>query len=152
MREENSTLPKSFKQGVQIKDQIPFPSESPSSSILLTFHKIGICLSFSPSWITIRLGNTGNQGMQHSAYPWTPHISLRGRKKRVKTPTPCEDHTPWETREYHWETWTSFEKILQNSELGTWTSSRKHSGEGCSVLQPLKTEGWKMNMPYPPEP
>ena len=69
MREENSTLPKSFKQGVQIKDQIPFPSESPSSSILLTFHKIGIWLSSNPSWITIQLGNIGNEGMQHSPYP-----------------------------------------------------------------------------------
>ena len=33
MREENPTLPKSYKQGVQIKDQIPFPSMSPSPSI-----------------------------------------------------------------------------------------------------------------------
>ena len=33
MREENSTLPKSCKQGVQIKDQIPFPSVSPYLSI-----------------------------------------------------------------------------------------------------------------------
>ena len=74
------------------------------------FHKIGIWLSSNPSGIPIRLGNTGNQGMQHSSYPWTPHISLRSRKKRVKTPTPCEDHTPWVTWEYHWGTWTPFEK------------------------------------------
>ena len=69
MREENSTLPKSCKQGVQIKDQIPFPSMSPSPSISFTFHKIRIWLSSNPSWITIRLYNIGNEGMQHSPYP-----------------------------------------------------------------------------------
>ena len=69
MREENPTLPKSCKQGVQIKDQIPFPSMSPSPSISLTSHKIRIWLSSNPSWITVWLGNIGNQGMQHSAYP-----------------------------------------------------------------------------------
>ena len=69
IREENPTLPKSCKQGVQIKDQIPFPSMSPYSYIPLIFHKIGIWLSSNPSWITIWLGNIGNQGMQHSSYP-----------------------------------------------------------------------------------
>ena len=68
MREENPTLPKSYKQGVQIKDQIPFPIVSPFPSIPLTFHKIRMWLSSNPSWITIRLGNIGNQGMQHSPY------------------------------------------------------------------------------------
>ena len=63
-----------------------------------------------------------------------------------------EDHTLWATREYHWETWTSFEKFLQKSELGTWTGSREHSGEGCSIQQPPKTKGWKTNTPHLPEP
>ena len=147
MREENPTLPKSCKQGVQIKRPNFLPSVGPSLSILWHPTKIGIWLSSNPSRIIIRLGNIGNQGMRHSPYLQTPHISLRSREKRVKTPTPCEHHTHWVSREYHWETWTSFEKILQNSELGTWTSSRKHSGEGCSVLQPLKTKGWKWICP-----
>ena len=68
MREENPTLPKSCKQGVQIKDQIPFPSMSPYSYIPLIFHKIGIWLSSSPSRIAVRFGNIGNQGMRHSPY------------------------------------------------------------------------------------
>ena len=109
-RRKSHSPKKSCKQGVWIKDQIPL---SKCESIFLhpwTPHKIRIWLSSNPSWITIRLGNIGNQGMQHSSCPCTPHISLRGRQKRVKTPTPCEDHTPWVTREYHWETWISFGK------------------------------------------
>ena len=147
MREENPTLPKSCKQGVQIKRPNFLRSVSPSLSILWHPTKIGIWLSSNPSRIIIRLGNIGNQGMRHSPYLQTPHISLRSRKKRVKILTPCEDRTPWVSREYHWETWTSFEKVLQNSELGTWTNNRKHSGEGCSVLQPPKTKGWKQIRP-----
>ena len=31
----------------------------------VNIHKIGIWLRSNPLWITIRLGNIGNQGMQH---------------------------------------------------------------------------------------
>ena len=33
-----------------------------------TFHKIGIWSSTNLLWTTLRLGNTGNQGMLHSSY------------------------------------------------------------------------------------
>ena len=148
MREENPTLPKSCKQGVQIKRPNFLPSVSPSLSILWHPTKIEIWLSSNPSRIIIRLGNIGNQGMRH--FPtYKLHISALGVGKRgSKTSTPCEDHTPWVTRGYHWETWASLKKkSCKNSELGTWTSSRKYSGEGCSVLQPLKTKGWKQMHP-----
>ena len=84
MREENPTLPKSCKQGVQIKRSNFLPSVSPSLSILWHPTRIGIWLSSNPSRIIIRLGNIGNQGMRHSPYLQTPHISLRSREKRVK--------------------------------------------------------------------
>ena len=88
MREENPTLPKSCKQGVQIKRPNFLPSVSPSLSILWHPIKIGIWLSSNPSRIIIRLGNIGNQGMRHSPYLQTPHISLRSREKRVKNSDP----------------------------------------------------------------
>ena len=143
MREENPTLPKSCKQGVQIKRPNFLPSVSPSLSILWHPTKIGIWLSSNPSRIIIRLGNIGNQGMRHSPYLQTPHISLRSREKRVKNSNPMwgsytssDSRVPLGNLNFFW-------KVLQNSELGTWTSSRKYSGEGCSVLQPLKTKRWK---------
>ena len=46
-------------------------SLSPENS---TFHKIGIWLSTNLLRTTLRLGNTGNQGMLHSSYPKL-HIS-----------------------------------------------------------------------------
>ena len=147
MREENPTLPKSCKQGVQIKRSNFLPSVSPSLSILWHPTKIGIWLSSNPSRIIIRLGNIGNQGMRHSPYLQTPHISLRSREKRVKNSDPMwgsytlsDSRVPLGNQNFFW-------KILQNSELGTWTGNRKHSGKGCSVLQPLKTKGWKQIRP-----
>ena len=116
-----------------------------------TFHKIRIWLSSNPSWIIIRLGNTGNQGMQHSSYPWTPYISIRGRKKRVKTPTPCEDHTPWETREYHWETWISFENLAK---LRARNLNKQQKTFRWRLFSPSTAQDQEMqtNTPHPPEP
>ena len=76
-------------------------------------HKIGIWLSTNPLRITFWLGNTGDQGMQNSSYPWAPHIILRVERTWSNTPTISEDHTPWVTREYHWGTWTSFKKLAK---------------------------------------
>ena len=147
MREENPTLPKSCKQGVQIKRPNFLPSVSPSLSILRHPTKIGIWLSSNPSRTIIRLGNIGNQGMWHSPYLQTPHISLRSREKRVKNSDPMwrsytlsDSRVPLGNLNFFW-------KVLQNSKLGTWTGNRKHSSEGCSVLQPLKTKGWKQIRP-----
>ena len=49
----------------------PFP---PSPLNIFTFHKIGIWSSTNLLRTTLRLGNTGNQGMLHSSYPKL-HIS-----------------------------------------------------------------------------
>jgi len=77
-REENDekkypwSLAKDFKRGVQIKWPKTFPkvwvhfSLSPGH---LWFHKIGIWSSTYLLRTTLRLGNTGNQGMSHSSYP-----------------------------------------------------------------------------------
>ena len=39
------------------------------SSLSPDVHKIGIWSSTNLLWTTIRLGDTGNQGMLHSSYP-----------------------------------------------------------------------------------
>ena len=148
MRDENPTLPKSCKQEVQIKRPNFLPSVSPSLSILWHPTKIGIWLSSNPSRIIIRLGNIGNQGMRHSPYLQTPHISLRSREKKVKNSDPMWGSYTLSDSRVPLGNLSFFEKkSCKNSELGTWTSSRKYSGEGCSVLQPLKTKGWKQIRP-----
>ena len=144
---KNPTLPKSCKQGVQIKRPNFLPSVSPSLSIIWHPTKIRIWLSSNPSRIIIRLGNIGNQGMRHSPYLQTPHISLRSREKRVKNSNPMWGSYTLSDSRVPLGNLSCFWKSCKNSERGTWISSRKYSGESCSVLQPLKTKGWKQMHP-----
>ena len=68
MREENPTLPKSCKQGVQIKRPNSDLCGVSMDGKRWAHMRKEIWLSSSPSQIAVRFGNIGNQGMQHSSY------------------------------------------------------------------------------------
>jgi hypothetical protein len=151
MREENPSLPKSCKQGVQIKDQIPFLNLSTSLSIHLTFHKIGIWLSSNPSWITILLGDIGNQGMRHSPYLQTPHISLRSRERGSK----LRPHVRIIHLEWLESTIGKLELLLKClAKLQARNLNEQQKTVRWMFFSPATTQdqGMRTNTPHPPEP
>ena len=103
-----------------------------------TFHKIGIWSSTYLLRTTLRFGNTGNQGMLF--LPKTPHISLRVGRRWSNCPTIVRTIHLERLESTIGESQTTFEKkTCKNSEIGTWTGSRKYSGKGCSVSRLHKT-------------
>ena len=67
----HTSTQKSWNKGLKLKVQKFSKCESISSLSPehFTFHKIGIWSSTNFLRTTLRLGNTGNQGMLHSSYP-----------------------------------------------------------------------------------
>ena len=153
MREGSPTLPKSCKQGVQIKRPNFLPSVSPSLSILWHPTKIGIWLSSNPSRTIIRLVNIGNQGMRHSPYLQTPHISLRSREKRVKNSDPMWGSYTLSDSRVPLGNLSFFEKkILQKLRVRNLNKQQKIFRWRLFSPSTAQDQGMKTNTPHPLEP
>ena len=153
MREENPTLPKSCKQGVQIKGPNFLPSVSPSLSIHWHPTKIRIWLSSNPSRTIIRLGNIGNQGMRHSPYLQTPHISLRSREKRVKNSDPMWGSNTLSVSRVPLGNLSFFEKkILEKLQVRNLNKQQKIFWWRLFSPSTSEDQGMKTDTPHLPEP
>ena len=151
---KSPTLPKSCKTWSSNK-KTKFLSKCESISFLshghYTLHKIGIWLSSSPSWITIRLGNTGNQDMQH--FPTHElHISALEVGKRGSKLRP-------HARIIHPERLESTigkpELLLKNlAKIRARNLNEQQKTFRWRLFSPstAQDQGMKTNTPYPPEP
>ena len=119
----------------------------------LTSHKIGIWLSSNPSWITIRLGNIGNQGMWHSPYLQTPHISIRSREKRVKNSDPMWGSYTLSDSRVPLGNLSFFEKkILEKLQVRNLNKQQKIFQWRLFSSSTAQDQGMKTDTPHLPEP
>ena len=124
--------------GIDIHLRQTIPSQQNPISPQWTYpHKIGVWSSTNLLRTTLRLGNTGNQGMLF--LPKTPHISLRVGRRWSNCPTMVRIIHLERLESTIGESWTTFWKLAKYSEIGTWTGSRKYFGKGYSISQPPKT-------------